>query len=346
MSKVRDTNIDILKGIGMLLVIIGHSGCIWPFYPAIYAFHMPLFFLVSGLFFSSKLSVLGGVKLENKRLLISYIEICVITTLCLILLGEHYEVFLKSAVVGTTIGNNYNIPLGPVWFLLALFWCRIVYRILAEYVDIKGRSLGITAVVITILILKLFIFEDLYKCPFNFLQGVVCMFYYHVGVLLRLYGGIDKMKKWNKGKKMAFIFISFLLLVLSIAVFKRVDSNMNLSMLQTPFLPIDLLNAIGLTLSLYLVICFVNNRCRVMCFLQKSLRWCGEHSMEIFAVHCVEYHTTIRIVSGFSESLMKTAHCFIAKTLILVINPIIQIVICIFLVLLWHQLKSLKAQYV
>ena len=62
MSKVRDVNIDILKGIGMLLVIIGHSGCPWPFYPAIYAFHMPLFFIVSGLFFSTKMSVWGGGK--------------------------------------------------------------------------------------------------------------------------------------------------------------------------------------------------------------------------------------------------------------------------------------------
>ena len=60
MSKVRDINIDILKGIGMVLVIIGHTGCIWPFYPAINAFHMPMFFIVSGLFFSTKMTILGG----------------------------------------------------------------------------------------------------------------------------------------------------------------------------------------------------------------------------------------------------------------------------------------------
>ena len=67
MNKVRDIIIDILKGIGMLLVIIGHSGCIWPFYLAIYAFHMPLFFIVSGLFFSTKISVLGGGKVRIKK---------------------------------------------------------------------------------------------------------------------------------------------------------------------------------------------------------------------------------------------------------------------------------------
>lgn len=60
MIKQRDIAIDILKGIGMLLVIIGHSGCIWPFYPAINAFHMPLFFIVSGLFFSTKNTIWGS----------------------------------------------------------------------------------------------------------------------------------------------------------------------------------------------------------------------------------------------------------------------------------------------
>lgn len=60
MNNRRDINLDVLKGTGMLLVIIGHAGCIWPLYPAIYAFHMPLFFIVSGIFFSTKLSAWGG----------------------------------------------------------------------------------------------------------------------------------------------------------------------------------------------------------------------------------------------------------------------------------------------
>ena len=53
--KKRIEYIDIAKGIGMILVVIGH--CIndktfpgtW-----IYSFHMPLFFVLSGLCFSDK----------------------------------------------------------------------------------------------------------------------------------------------------------------------------------------------------------------------------------------------------------------------------------------------------
>lgn len=52
MKKTRFTEIDILKGIGIIFVIMGHMGS--PEYlgnsivPYIYSFHMPLFFLCSG----------------------------------------------------------------------------------------------------------------------------------------------------------------------------------------------------------------------------------------------------------------------------------------------------------
>lgn len=44
--------IDVLKGIGMYLVILGHTH--FASRGVIYAFHMPLFFLISGMFFSYK----------------------------------------------------------------------------------------------------------------------------------------------------------------------------------------------------------------------------------------------------------------------------------------------------
>lgn len=48
----RNPIIDVCKGIGILLVIIGHLGTIWG--PPIYMFHMSLFFILSGVCFSDK----------------------------------------------------------------------------------------------------------------------------------------------------------------------------------------------------------------------------------------------------------------------------------------------------
>ena len=48
LAKQRDAVVDIAKGIGILLVVYGHLHN--PINTFIYAFHMPLFFFLSGFF--------------------------------------------------------------------------------------------------------------------------------------------------------------------------------------------------------------------------------------------------------------------------------------------------------
>ena len=45
---------DLLKGVGILLVILGHIEIPHSLKTVIYSFHMPLFFFVSGCFFNEK----------------------------------------------------------------------------------------------------------------------------------------------------------------------------------------------------------------------------------------------------------------------------------------------------
>lgn len=55
-SNKRVLYIDVMKGIGILMVALGH--CIpnvdHPIYRAILSFHMPLFFFISGFLFCGK----------------------------------------------------------------------------------------------------------------------------------------------------------------------------------------------------------------------------------------------------------------------------------------------------
>ena len=51
MSKERDANIDIIKGIGIILMVGGHCGM--PFTHFVYLFHMAIFFMASGFCFKS-----------------------------------------------------------------------------------------------------------------------------------------------------------------------------------------------------------------------------------------------------------------------------------------------------
>lgn len=47
---VRENWVDIAKGIGIILVVMGHANCPEIPHGIIYSFHMPLFFFLSGLF--------------------------------------------------------------------------------------------------------------------------------------------------------------------------------------------------------------------------------------------------------------------------------------------------------
>lgn len=62
----RDIMIDVLKGMGIATVVIGHIEGFWFTIMPVYSFHMPLFFFISGLFFSESTRrdfffVMGGV---------------------------------------------------------------------------------------------------------------------------------------------------------------------------------------------------------------------------------------------------------------------------------------------
>jgi polysaccharide biosynthesis protein PslL len=61
----RIVHIDIAKGIGILLVVLAHNGlqAYAPFlHQFIYAFHMPLFFFLSGMFFKPEIGFLELLK--------------------------------------------------------------------------------------------------------------------------------------------------------------------------------------------------------------------------------------------------------------------------------------------
>ena len=48
----RELWIDILRGIGILLVVLGHTNP--PFKRIIYSFHIPLFFILSGFLWNDR----------------------------------------------------------------------------------------------------------------------------------------------------------------------------------------------------------------------------------------------------------------------------------------------------
>ena len=113
MEKMRNATFDMLKGIGILLVIIGHT-FMKEIGPYIQAFHMPLFFMVAGYFFKYK-PVKDQVIRDFRRLIVPYFFV-VITTMLIAFAKD----FKATGEINLHLGTLYECGT-PAWFLLALY---------------------------------------------------------------------------------------------------------------------------------------------------------------------------------------------------------------------------------
>lgn len=147
--KIRDNYIDLLKGITIFLVVLGHHDTILT--NCIYSFHMPLFFFISGIFHSNYNSYKKLIVKKVKSLIIPYFIFASTLFIFWLVIGRKYgesaikNTPIKIAFNGIFIGSNIkgysSMEWGsPVWFLLCLFIViNLCYFILK--LEIKKRVL-------------------------------------------------------------------------------------------------------------------------------------------------------------------------------------------------------------
>lgn len=161
--------LDLAKGMGIVLVIMGHS--LFPLHIAIDIFHMPLFFLISGITFSFYKNQDIGLFLTRK------IDRILIPLLFFSLISGLFELILPVNFTG-----SFN---GPLWFLQAVFSAIIVY-FLIHFLIIKKIIIhvlvfacSLLAYLFAYLNIKLFFDLDLVLMAVPFLHlGFVVKDYY------------------------------------------------------------------------------------------------------------------------------------------------------------------------
>lgn len=98
MSK-RIDQMDILKALAIIAVVIGHSGSPSPIYNFIYLYHMPLFFFISGYFYKNEYS--NDISLLiKKRIKSLYIPFVAYEVLFLSLHNMFFNLNIYNNVVG------------------------------------------------------------------------------------------------------------------------------------------------------------------------------------------------------------------------------------------------------
>jgi len=144
---------DIAKGIAILAVVLGHSAIeandFMPSHTAqiilslCFSFHMPLFFILSGYFMHPERRF-RWMK-EAKQLLFTYVvtALCVLVGVTCVATLDHESraIALRqwgmAAIYGSGDISNLvlwrvDLRIGAIWFLLALFWARLLLHCLAR----------------------------------------------------------------------------------------------------------------------------------------------------------------------------------------------------------------------
>ncbi len=104
----RDNTIDIIKGVAILSVIVGHLTHFWALRGMIYTFHMPVFFFASGYFFKKKLPY-ELMKSLSRSLLLPYLFTSIVLNI-----------------------NYLNKHIGGGGFVARNFVCRWLYKRCAD----------------------------------------------------------------------------------------------------------------------------------------------------------------------------------------------------------------------
>ena len=144
---VRYNEIDIAKGIGILLVVIGHAvpdantgikNVFWGgVFTWIYSFHMALFMAMAGVLFYRRVSCYTNLhdKIETAkkraiRLLLPYCTFSIIILIAKLLFATwSREPVSAWSIIGILFGNS---PCGNMWFLWTLFMISLIVMFLPK----------------------------------------------------------------------------------------------------------------------------------------------------------------------------------------------------------------------
>lgn len=138
----RVEHVDIAKGISIILVALFHSK-ISSFSPdamnAMGLFRMPLFFFLSGVFFSTSTDTLTFLWRKSDALLKPYFATLLIVFVFEGLFGEAH---LSTQLVGILYGNGDTIvpKWGPLWFLTHLFLIYAFTYVIFRITNIQNKD--------------------------------------------------------------------------------------------------------------------------------------------------------------------------------------------------------------
>lgn len=280
--KQRNEAIDILKGIGIILVLTAHSleGFVSKF---AYTFHMPLFFIVTGLFiseYSKSTDMSYGLwhwnttKKDFRRLVLP-----ALFTIGIILLVSSLSYLFPDSYLQNPVNLIWDehpekpighiVMLGNLWFLFALFFAKQSFYIIREI----SSTILLPYVCFAIGAIVVFVGRS-FELPLEMSVGMSVLPFVWIGYYLKHHGGVDQgIPRW--------FYMSILVWAIYVFYGKLRVGTMTYSWGYIP----DIIAACGGTLFFYLVSKQISERTK---YLRKFLSFLGVYSLLLICAPSIE----------------------------------------------------------
>lgn len=318
---MRNSYVDIIKGIGIFLVILAHHKTILNEY--IYSFHMPLFFLLSGIFHKNYSSYKEFFIKKVKILIIPYLTFMSSLFLFWFFISRRFgessriEVSVQEHFLGILTGAGISgisrIDYGAaLWFLPCLFLVSNLYYFLSKF---SKRNLIMINIVLAFIGVYLLNLNLKLLLVWHILTVFFSIQFYTTGALFK--EKILNIKKEN-WIKIGFVFL--LSLTFS-SLNGKIDMNNN-----------QYNNYLLFYISSFLGIYFILLVVKKINLKNKILEFLGKNSLIILGYHL---RVTIVVVVIYTYFLKKE----IPKEQLLfdLVYSVIQIILCLPIIYIFNK---------
>lgn len=301
METMRLRYLDIARGLAMIMVIVGHiiqpeiMGNTLRYF--LFAVHLPLFLIISGVLFKEKdyKSLIG--KNINKLVLPYFLGI--LFMIVIFIIGYHQDIFMfwhntvsgnmksvtsiiKAAVLVN--GGDYyeflpqfNISIGAIWYLIGYFETTIIFNIIIKLVKNKWGQL----VVIGIITIIGYVIGSYTAVPFQLLSSFVMLPFLGAGYYTKTY--------WI-GLSLRSIKIDFSLIIIGIIFWYLSGKNGILLLVSAQATQGVFLGTMGGIMGSFAILTIIRwfESQHTMKFLKSFFIKAGKNSLMMMVVHTLD----------------------------------------------------------
>ena len=272
---------DLLKGIGILLVILGHIEIPSPLKNIIYNFHMPLFFFVSGCFFKA-VPLHFFLKKKWHQLLIPWLFFATILFLFLFVLNFYDTHSLttalwtptESVLSGLSGNENAYVLFHTIWFIICLLEVSVLYIVISKLPLSICKQIIINTLSLLFYVIGYLLNKKGINVPYFLDTALSAFIYYHLGHLFM-------QKQIYKKEMPVYMAGGGLLCAILLSVFLPVHVDLRSNEFPILLLPLSML----FTLSLYYLLKSFDKHTPDNARRKRFILWAGINSLALMGLH-------------------------------------------------------------